>query len=220
MKAMILAAGRGDRMRPLTDMTPKALLPVGGLRLIEYHLNALATASVEEVVINVAWLGDQIQAFLENGERYGLRIRYSEEGEQALETGGGIFQALALLGPAPFWVVNGDVRTDYGFVTPKLAENDLGHLVLISNPEHNPGGDFALQSDRIINTGPQPLTYSGIGFFRPELFAGLQAGRFPLAPLLRDAADAGQLSGELYSGTWLDVGTPERLKLAASLEND
>ena len=215
MKAMILAAGRGERMRPLTDATPKALLTAGKQRLIEYHLAVLARQGVDEVIINVAWLGDQIREYLADGQRYGLRIRYSREAEGALETGGGIFQALPLLGSEPFWIVNCDVRTDYDFHLLALADNDLAHLVLVPNPDHHPDGDFALESGRVTNSGQPMLTYSGIAVLRPELLRDQIGGRFPLAPLLRAAADSGRLAGELYSGTWLDVGTPERLELAA-----
>lgn len=220
MKAMILAAGRGERMRPLTDSIPKPLLPVGDQRLIEHHLRALASIGTEEVVINIAWLGEQIQAYLDDGQRYGLKIHYSAEPEGALQTGGGVFQALPLLGSEPFWLVNGDVRTDFPFTTPVLTANQLGHLVLVDNPEHNPSGDFALETGSVANTGASMLTYTGIALLRPELFAGQSVGRFPLAPLLREAAEDGRLSGELYSGVWIDVGTPERLSDAASVRSN
>ena len=214
MKAMILAAGRGERMRPLTDAMPKALLPAGDRRLIEYHLDSLAAAGISEVVINIAWLGDQIKDYLADGARYGLNISYSEEPDGALETGGGIFQALPLLGTEPFWIVNGDVRTDYQFIDPKLDPADLGYLVLVANPEHNFTGDFALDSSRVVNCGTEMLTYSGIAVLRPELFSDCTAGRFPLAPLLRSAADQGRLCGLHFTGRWLDVGTPDRLTIA------
>lgn len=220
MKAMILAAGRGERMRPLTDSIPKPLLPVGDQRLIEHHLRALASIGTEEVVINIAWLGEQIQAYLDDGQRYGLKIHYSAEPEGALQTGGGVFQALPLLGSEPFWLVNGDVRTDFPFTTPVLTANQLGHLVLVDNPEHNPSGDFALETGSVANIGASMLTYTGIALLRPELFAGQSIGRFPLAPLLREAAEDGRLSGELYSGVWIDVGTPERLSDAASVRGN
>ncbi len=217
MKAMILAAGRGERMRPLTDATPKPLLEAGARRLIEYHLLALAGQGIVEVVINVAWLGDQVRKYLEDGRRYGLQITYSQEEEGALETGGGIFQALPRLGSGPFWVINSDIRTDYSFAPPELAPDDLAHLVLVPNPDHHPAGDFALESGRVANSGNPMLTYSGIAVMRPELFEGQVAGRFPLAPLLRSAARSERLAGSAYPGVWLDVGTPERLEAAAKL---
>jgi MurNAc alpha-1-phosphate uridylyltransferase len=217
MKAMILAAGRGERMRPLTDSTPKAMLPAGKMLLIEHHISALAAAGIQEIVVNVAWLGALIQEHLGNGRRYNLKIDYSEEPEGALETGGGILKALPLLGPEPFWLVNGDVRTDFAFPAIELAEQDLGHLVLVNNPEHNPNGDFGLDADRVVTNSQDRLTYSGIAVLRPSLLAGQSPGRFPLAPLLSAAADAGQLAGMLYEGIWLDVGTPERLSQAAEL---
>lgn len=211
MKAMILAAGRGERMRPLTDHTPKPLLPAGGKRLIEYHLEALAAAGFREVVINLAHLGEQIRDHLGDGSRYGLAIAYSQEPEGALETGGGIFNALPLLGDDPFLVVNGDVWSDYPF--EKLNEpKGLAHLALIDNPAHNPDGDFALAEGRVESEGAGKLTFSGIGLYRPALFAGCEPGAFPLAPLLRTAMAKGEVSGEHFTGRWLDIGTPERLE--------
>ncbi len=210
MKAMILAAGRGKRMRPLTDHTPKPLLPVAGKPLIEHHIEALAAAGIVDLVINYAHLGEQIVAALGNGERWGVRIRYSPE-TSALETGGGIFQALPLLGDEPFWVVNGDVWSDYRFDLPPLADARLAHLLLVANPPHHPGGDFALRAGQVMNDGEALLTYSGIGVYRRELFSDCRPGAFRLAPLLRQAAAAGRLGGELFCGRWVDVGTPERL---------
>ncbi len=213
MKAMILAAGRGERMRPLTDHTPKPLLRVGGQALIEHHIQALASAGFHELVINHAHLGAQIEAALGSGGRWGVHIRYSPEGQgQALETGGGIFKALPLLGEQPFLVVNGDVWTDYSFGNSELAPGCLAHLVLVENPDHHPEGDFALQAGRAANHGPRRFTFSGIGVYRPELFAACKPGAFRLAPLLREACDRGEVSGELHAGHWLDVGTPERLR--------
>ena len=211
MKAMILAAGRGERLRPLTDHTPKPLLEAGGRRLIEYHLHALAEAGFREVVINLAHLGDLIEDFLEDGARYGLRIHYSREGRHALETGGGIFHALPLLGTAPFLVINGDVWTDYPYARLRRAPAGLAHLVLVPNPPFHPRGDFTLANGRVGNEVTGRLTFSGLGVYRPELFAHCSGGAFPLAPLLRKAATAGKVSGECHSGAWLDVGTPERL---------
>ena len=212
MKAMILAAGKGERMRPLTLSTPKPLVPVAGVPLIVYHLRALAAAGFTEVVINHAWLGQQIEDYLGDGSRYGLSICYSPEGEP-LETGGGIFRALPLLGDQPFLVVNGDIWTDYAFATLPRALSGLAHLVLVDNPEHNAEGDFVLNGSAVgSNQGAQPrLTYSGIAVLHPQLFSGQAGGAFKLAPLLRLAMDKGQVSGEYFSGHWIDVGTHERL---------
>lgn len=220
MKAMILAAGRGERMRPLTDTLPKALLRIGGRTLIELHLQSLAAANIRDVVINVAWLGQQIMDYLDDGSRYGVSIHYSNEGAHVLETGGGIAQALPLLGEDPFWVVNGDVHARFSFTTPPLDEETLAHLVLVPNPDHNRRGDFALRDGLVQNSGEAMYTYSGIAFMRPELFAGNPGGVFPLAPLLRVAADRRQLTGELLSDGWVDVGTPERLQAVAAVYAD
>jgi len=209
---MILAAGRGKRMRPLTDVTPKPLLEVGGRPLLVHHIEALAAAGFHDIVINVAWLGRRIVDDIGDGERFGVRIRYSDEGETGLETGGGIFRALPLLGDGPFVVVNGDVWTDYPFERLPGRLDGLAHLVLVDNPAHNPGGDFGLSGSRVINEAPRRLTFSGIGVYRAGLFAGASDGVFPLAPLLRDAARRGAASGEHYRGAWDDVGTPERLE--------
>ncbi|ACL71662.1 N-acetylmuramate alpha-1-phosphate uridylyltransferase MurU [Thioalkalivibrio sulfidiphilus] len=210
MRAMILAAGRGERMRPLTDHTPKPLLMAGGRTLIEHHLLRLAQAGYQDIVINLAHLGEQIQTHLGDGARFGLRIRYSPEGE-ALETGGGIRRALPLLGDKTFLVINGDVWCDHPLTPPPLAEHDLAHLVLVDNPGHHPNGDFALAHGRVHSEGADRLTFSGIGWYRPELFADHAEGRFPLAPLLRAAMAEDRVSGEHHHGRWLDVGTPERL---------
>jgi N-acetyl-alpha-D-muramate 1-phosphate uridylyltransferase len=210
-RAMLLAAGRGERMRPLTDELPKPLLPVRGKPLIVHHLERLATCGVHEVVINVAWLGERIRAALGDGSAFGLSIRYSEEGAQALETGGGIFQALPWLGSDPFLVVNGDVFTDFDFGALSIASEAWAHLVLVPNPLQHPQGDFGLDDGRVVETGSARWTYSGIGLYRAQLFDGCQPGRFPLLPLLRRAIAAGRLSGEIYRGAWSDVGTVERL---------
>jgi len=210
MKAMILAAGRGERMRPLTHSTPKPLLMAGGQCLIEYHLFALARQGIRDVVINLSWLGRQISDYLGNGRRYGLHIRYSEEGETPLETAGGIIQALPLLGEDPFLLVNGDIYTEFDFASlPTLTTTDA-HLVMVNNPEHHPQGDFALSGDRLALHGDK-LTYSGIGIYAPRLFAQLERGIRPLAPILREAIARGAISGQHYTGEWWDVGTPERL---------
>ncbi|HXQ99015.1 MAG TPA: nucleotidyltransferase family protein [Pseudomonas sp.] len=211
MKAMILAAGKGERLRPLTLHTPKPLVRVGGVPLIEYHLRALEAAGVAEVVINHAWLGQQIEDYLGDGQRLGLNIRYSPEGEP-LETGGGIFRALPLLGDEPFLVVNGDIWTDCDFAGLAAPLKGLAHLVLVDNPLHHPGGDFALVDGQVRDDASLPrLTYSGIAILHPQLFAGCSDGAFKLAPLLRDAMAKGQVTGEHFSGRWVDVGTHERL---------
>ena len=211
---MLLAAGRGERMRPLTDAAPKPLLTVGGKRLIEYHLERLAAAGFDEVVINTAWLGDMIEATLGGGKRYGLAITYSHERPEALETGGGIFHALPLLGSAPFLLVNGDVWTDidFGALRRDPPAGSLAHLVLVSNPPQHPRGDFVLDQGRVSESEGLRHTYSGVGIYRPELFAGCEPGKFPLLPLLRRAIAAGRLTGELHAGRWYDIGTVERLQ--------
>jgi len=212
MKALILAAGRGERLRPLTDHTPKPLLEAGGQALIEHTILALARAGFTELVVNLAHLGGQIQARLGDGGRLGVRIAYSHEGEEALETGGGIHHALPLLGAEPFLVVNGDLATDYPFARLQSRPTGLAHLVLVENPAHHPHGDFALQGETALAQGEPRHTFSGIGVYRPELFAACAPGKFPLAPLLRQAMAAGQVSGELYPGFWMDIGTVERLR--------
>lgn len=213
MKAMILAAGRGERMRPLTDVTPKPLLEVGGQPLIEYHLLNLASAGFTDIVINLAHLGEQIRTALGNGERFGVRIDYSDEGEEALETGGGIFRALPLLEPGPFVVVNGDVWCDYPLSELPHLTHSLAHLVLIDNPAHHSQGDFVLREGLVHDAeAGERLTFSGIGVYHPHLFAGCEDGRFPLAPLLRRAMRDSRVSGEHYTGVWMDVGTPSRLQ--------
>lgn len=211
MKAMILAAGRGERMRPLTDHTPKPLLEAGGKALIVHHIERLAAAGFRELVINHAHLGGLIEARLGDGARWGVSIAYSHE-PKALETGGGIFKALPLLGSEPFLVLNGDVWTDLDFGRLHGLEPDgLAYLILVDNPEHNPKGDFALSQGRISSEGADRLTFSGIGVYRPELFANCEASAFPLAPLLRGAMVEGLVGGEHFRGHWLDIGTPQRL---------
>lgn len=218
MKAMILAAGKGERMRPLTLHTPKPLIRVGGVPLIEFHLRALAAAGFKEVVINHAWLGQQIEDYLGDGQRYGLSLSYSAEGEP-LETGGGIYRALPLLGDEPFLVVNGDIWTDCDFASLHRPIAGLAHLVLVANPAHHPAGDFCLDDGQVRDTDvdAETLTYSGIAVLHPRLFAGCSAGAFKLAPLLRQAMAAGQVSGERLQGHWVDVGTVERLAEVESL---
>jgi MurNAc alpha-1-phosphate uridylyltransferase len=216
MKAMILAAGRGERMRPLTDHTPKPLLPVGGKPLIVWHLERLAAAGFREVVINHAHLGAQIEAALGEGARWGLSIRYSPEPEGALETAGGIAHALPLLGDAPFLVINGDIFCDWNPVSASLSAKAWAHLVMVPNPEQHPQGDFVLTGAKVATddrSAPSAKrTFSGIGLYRPELFEGIEPGRpAKLAPLLRQAMTHGRVSGELHTGRWIDVGTPQRL---------
>ena len=208
---MVLAAGRGERMKPLTDTTPKPLLEVGGRPLIGYVLAALAAAGIHDVVVNVSWLGRQIRDALGTGADYGVEITYSDEGPVALETGGGIFNALPLLGPAPFLVVNGDLWTDFAFASLRLDDGADARIVLVPNAPHHPRGDFGLQGDSVVRSESERYTYSGIGLYRPEFFAGSRSGRFQLLPLLLRAIDAGRLRGEVYRGTWIDIGTPERL---------
>ncbi|MEO5739000.1 MAG: N-acetylmuramate alpha-1-phosphate uridylyltransferase MurU [Burkholderiales bacterium] len=218
MHAMILAAGRGERMRPLTDTTPKPLLEVGGKALIVWIIERLVRAGIEEIVINHAHLGAKIEAALGNGRRFGGRILYSREGT-ALETAGGIALALSRLGTMPFLVVNGDVYCDMDYralVTHSehsLAADTLAHLVLVPNPAHNPTGDFSIAPNGgLMNEGAPRHTFAGIALYRPSLFAGVPAGdRAKLAPLLRDAAANGQATAEILSERWVDVGTPERL---------
>jgi MurNAc alpha-1-phosphate uridylyltransferase len=217
MRAMILAAGRGERMRPLTDRLPKVLLEVNGKPLLQWHVERLQRAGYERIVINHAWLGEQIEQRLGDGSRFGVEIVYSPE-KQALETAGGIAQALPLIGDAPFLVVNGDVFTDLDFarLMPRLgrlaADGLLAHLVLVDNPPHHPSGDFALHGERVTADGDNRLTFSGVGLYQPQLFTTIQPGdRAALAPLLRAAMARGAVSGERYGGRWFDVGTPERL---------
>lgn len=213
MKAMILAAGRGERMRPLTDAMPKPLLPVADKPLIQHHIERLSRAGVRELVINLAWKGAMLREALGSGERFGVRIVYSDEGDRALETGGGIFNALPLLGVDPFLVVNGDVWTDFPFGV--LVERDLGqdlaHLVLVPNPPQHAKGDFSLAGDRVIERSGATATYSGVAVFSPEFFAACAPGPFKLLPPLLAAIAVGRLSGQLYSGEWFDIGTPQRL---------
>ncbi|AGA32083.1 nucleotidyl transferase [Thioalkalivibrio nitratireducens DSM 14787] len=209
---MILAAGRGERMRPLTDHTPKPLLEAGGATLIEHGIRRLYTAGYREVVINVAHLGDRIVERVGDGSRFGIRIRYSHEPPGALETAGGIREALDWLSPGAFLVLNADIWCDHPLTPPLLGQDTLAHLVLVDNPGHHPNGDFALNDDgRVSLAGVPRHTFSGIGWYRPELFAALPRGRCPLSPVLRSAIAAGAVSGERYRGTWIDVGTPERL---------
>lgn len=217
---MILAAGKGERMRPLTLHTPKPLLPVGGKPLIQWHIEALQRAGVEQLVINHAWLGRQIEDAFGDGSALNVRISWSAE-EQPLETAGGILRALPLLGRDPFVLVNGDIWCDFDFSRLQLPQGRLAHLVLVDNPPFKQGGDFLLDGGRVTNPAQaerrHALTFSGISVLSPLLFDGLVAGPRPLAPLLRAAADRGLVSGERHPGRWVDVGTPERLQQADAL---
>jgi MurNAc alpha-1-phosphate uridylyltransferase len=210
---MILAAGRGERLRPVTDEIPKAMVEVRGQKLIDRHLEMIARAGVKNVVINLGWLGEQIVDHVESGERYGLRVVYSPEYDNVLETGGGIVRALPMLGSDPFWVVNGDIFTDFEIPDRPLADDLLAELVLVPTPAHKARGDFELVDGRTRNADEPALTYSGIARYRPGFFAGAADRRFSVAPMLRQAADEGTLGATLFSGTWEDVGTPERLAL-------
>ncbi len=211
MIAMILAAGRGERLRPITESMPKALVEVQGRSLIERHLDAVKAAGVDTVVINLGWLGEQIADRVGSGTRYGLSVVYSPEGEDILETGGGIQRALPLLGSEAFLVVNADVFTDMPLPTAMPDDSD-GHLILVPTPAHKDQGDFDLINGQVANGETPVLTFSGIAVYRPEFFAACNAGRFPLAPMLRRAADESRLTGRIFDGTWEDVGTPQRLE--------
>ena len=226
MKALIFAAGLGERMRPLTDTTPKPLLCAGGKPLIAWHLQRLAAIGVRDVVVNTSWLAAQFPATLGDGAAFGLRIRYSDEGPVPLETGGGMLQALAALGDAPFLAVNGDIWTDFDFARLPREPTGDAHLVMVDNPAHHPQGDFVLRGDgRLDEDSGTRLTFSGIGVYRPRLLHDWRAvigdapgadatpPRFRLAPLLRAAMRRGAASGEHHAGAWTDIGTPERLRL-------
>lgn len=214
---MLLAAGRGARLAPLTNLTPKPLLDVDGQTLIEHQIYRLRDAGFTELVINLAHLGGQIENLIGNGRALGVRVAYSREPDGPLETGGGIRRALPLLGDDPFAVVNSDVWTAYDYRRLPCEPTDLAHLVLVPNPEHNPGGDFGLRGTRVTADKAPRLTFAGIAVYRPELLRGEGPEKFPLAPLLRAAAVRGQVSGERYDGEWIDVGTPERLSAVRRL---
>ena len=212
MRAMILAAGRGERLRPLTDSIPKPLVEVGGKPLIEHHLQALAEAGFREIVINQGHLGDMLRSALGDGGRWDINIHWSNEQPEALETGGGILQALPLLGASPFLVVNGDIWTDYPYSHLRAIKCDWAHLVMIPNPPHNLAGDFALLNARIRNEGGDKLTFSGIGVYHPRLFDHCTPGKFSVVPLLRSTVENHLVTGETYKGGWEDIGTLERLE--------
>jgi MurNAc alpha-1-phosphate uridylyltransferase len=217
MRALIFAAGRGSRMRELTEQIPKPLLRVRGKALIQWQVESLARAGIRRVVINLSWLGEQIRTALGDGSELGVHIDYSDEGSVALETGGGMLAALPLLGTDPFVAVNADVWTDFDYARLPAAPTGLAHLVLVDNPPQHPQGDFELGPDGRLHAEPKPqsvrLTFAGIGVYRPELLAGHAPGVFPLAPILRTGILAGQVSAERHGGQWSDVGTPERLAL-------
>ena len=215
MRAMILAAGRGERMRPLTDKMPKSMLELNGKPLIQYHVENLVQAGIVDIVINHALFGEQIETYLKDGKTLGASITYSAEGDQPLETAGGIVRALPLLGDKPFITVNADIWTDFSFQNLLCQSDDLSidsaHLILVDNPEHNKEGDFALSDGKVLNQGEPMLTYSGISIFTPEFFRDCPSGSAPLAPILRLAASQGRVTGSHYQGQWQDIGTPERL---------
>lgn len=210
--AMVLAAGRGERLRPLTDTQPKALVEVHGVSLLERQLERLRRAGVDSVVINLGWLGESIVERIGDGSRFGMQAVYSPEYDNVLETGGGICRALPMLGREPFWVLNADVFSDFSLPPPYVPPDCLGHLVLVPVPEYKSRGDFDLVGDKVRNAPDPAWLFSGMAIYRPELFSDAGEGRFPLAPLLFAAADRGQLSGEIYSGIWDDVGTIDRLE--------
>lgn len=213
MKAMILAAGRGERMRPLTDHTPKPLLEVHGKALIVWHIERLASLGFDEIVINIAHLGYKIPQALGDGSKWGVNLVYSDEQNSgALESAGGIIKALPFFGDDTFLVVNGDIFCDYDFDSAFELGEDLVHLILVPNPQHNPNGDFALKNARVLNDGEEKFTFSGIGYYSPKLFEGLKNEKSALAPLLRAAIQKNKVSGSLHKGVWHDIGTPQRLE--------
>lgn len=217
MKALILAAGRGVRLRPLTDQVPKPLLVLGGESLLVRQIRALADAGIRDLVINLSYRGEDIREVIGTGERYGVRIRYSDEGSVPLETAGGIRRALEWLHPGPFWVVNADLVTDFPYASHALKADEAARIVLVPNPPHHPAGDFALEAGRVKNQGTPRYTFAGIGLYSVPLFEALPAHvPIPLAPWLRQWAEAGILGGIQYSGLWQDVGTPEAWRQASA----
>jgi MurNAc alpha-1-phosphate uridylyltransferase len=219
MRAMILAAGRGERLRPVTDSIPKPLVEIAGKPLIEYHLQALANAGFREIIINQGHLGDMLPAVIGDGSRWGVTIHWSDEQPEALETGGGIFKALPLLGSTPFLVVNGDIWTDYPYARLRAIKCDQAHLVMIPNPPQHAAGDFSLQQARIRDEGDNKLTFSGISVYHPRLFEGCKPGKFSVVPLLRSAMETHLVTGEEYRGEWEDIGTLERLESLRKLDH-
>ena len=212
MRAMILAAGRGERLRPLTDTTPKPLLPVGGRPLIDYHLENLANAGFREVVINLAHQGEKIRETLGNGSDWGLNITYSPEPPKALDTGGGIHNALPWLGDAPFAIINGDVFSEYPLARLRAIKCDHAHLVMVPNPAHNPNGDFAIRGGYIIDDAEPRYTFAGISVYHPRFFDSASGGRFSVVPMLLKAMKLQRVTGEMFKGVWHDIGTLERLE--------
>ena len=211
MRAMILAAGRGERLRPITNDTPKAMVAVGGEVLIDRHLSMLADAGIDTVVVNLGWLGEQIVEHVGAGRQFGLQVVYSPEYDNVLETGGGIKRALPKLGDDPFWTINTDIYTEYKLPGDELAADCKAELVLVPRPAHKPRGDFDLVDGKVRNSETPQLIYSGIARYRPDFFSASGEGRYSVAPMLKQAADDGSLGGRLYEGVWDDVGTPERL---------
>jgi N-acetyl-alpha-D-muramate 1-phosphate uridylyltransferase len=211
VRAMILAAGKGERMLPLTKEVPKPMLMVGDKPLIQYHLEAFALARITEIIINTGQFGEKIEEYLGNGSKFGLEILYSHEGIEPLGTGGGVNNALSLLGNCPFILVNGDVWTNFDFSTLKLKSEYLAHIVLVKNPVHQPQGDFALNNDLIIEKGLPMLTFTGIGVYQPCFFQNAGEQKFSFIPALRQAIRQNKITGEYYEGEWMDIGTPERL---------
>lgn len=210
-KIMILAAGRGERLKPLTDKIPKALVEVRGKPLIRHHIEKCAACGYTDIVVNLAYRGDQIRQYLGNGEQFGLNIRYSFEYEGSLETGGGIVKALPLLGDENFIVINADVYTDYDFRNLPELDKQLAHLVLVENPQHNQDGDFSLNDNNLIRNKPASHTFAGVAVYHPDFFSEEKARRHSIVPMLRQQAQKNLVSGEVYSGMWYDIGTPERL---------
>ena len=211
MKCMLLAAGLGERLRPITDKIPKPLVEIAGKPLIEYHLENLKSAGFKEVVINLSHLGEMIQKHLGDGSKFELQIEYSQEGAKPLETAGGIIHALPLLGEKPFLVINADIWCNHSLSFANLTQDKLAHIVLVDNPAHNPNGDFVYEFGKVYNTGKNTLTFSGIGIYHPKFFKELATGKLALAPILRKAIDNGLVSAEYFSGKWFDIGTQDRL---------
>lgn len=215
MRVIILAAGKGERMRPLTLVKPKPLLEVCGTSLIEHHIINLKKAGFEDIVVNICWLGQQIMKKLGSGSQYGVKIRYSSESPEPLETGGGMLKALPLLGDEPFLVVNGDVKTDFDFSVfyNFNLNNKLAHLLLVNNPDHNPNGDFSIDDKQYLDfdSDKPKYTYSGIGIYSPKLFKDSIQGKFSVVPLLKKAMQKHLVIGEVYNGSWNDIGNIERL---------
>ncbi|MGI9228220.1 MAG: N-acetylmuramate alpha-1-phosphate uridylyltransferase MurU [Gammaproteobacteria bacterium] len=214
MKCMLLAAGLGERLRPLTNNIPKPLIKIAGKPLIEHHLERLKSAGFENIVINLSYLGDIIKTYLGDGRKYGVDISYSYEGDTPLETAGGIIHALPLLGDEPFLVINSDIWCNHKLSFANLSNKKQAHLVLINNPPHNPKGDFVYEFGKVFNTGKNFLTYSGIGIYHPNLFKNYSKKKLVLAPILRDAIEKDLVSAEYFTGSWFDIGTPDRLKQA------